>query len=88
MAYTLGEAVERAITRHQRHLAAAVTAADTTAAAARSEPTSRVSAETRPSPLCPGPPKARTVTGWIMTRPGEPVGADRASLNAILVVHR
>ena len=26
MAYTLGEAVEHAITRHQRHLAAAVTA--------------------------------------------------------------
>lgn len=36
----------------------------------------------------PAPPKARTVTGWIMTRPGEPADADRASLNAILVVHR
>lgn len=24
------------------------------------------------------------MTGWIMTRPGEPAGADRASLNAIL----
>ena len=32
----------------------------------------------------PAPPKAQTVTGWIMTRPGEPAGADRASLNAIL----
>lgn len=35
-------------------------------------------------PPAPSPPKPRTVTGWIMTRPDRLAGPDRASLDAIL----
>ena len=58
--------------------------ADIRAVADRSAATSRVSAETRPSPLRPRPRKAPAVTGWIMTQPGELADTDRASLDAIL----